>query len=206
MKLKIFVTSNVERKYEFSFECNEDILVEEFLKSIKSKYFYNFNIDDSPHSLLGHFNFINNNVRQKAKLDFKLLTFFNNFNYELGAIHMEFLYGIGGGFDFKSIAWIYINGGEPHARPHVHIYSSKKTKSFARIVLSNMTQMKGDSKSFSDLFKKRERDEIIKFLEENKEKLEELYIRTNKGEFITDSYTLTYDGKKYITYYCGRYN
>ena len=69
-----------------------------------------------------------------------------------------------------------------------------------------MTQMNGDSESFADLFKRKERNEIIKFLKENKEKLEELYIRTNKGEFITDSYTLTYNGKKYITYHCGRYN
>lgn len=206
MNLKIFITSNVKKKYEFCCECNKDISVEDFLKEIKDKFFTDFNIDDSPQALLGHFNFINDDVKQKAKLDFNLLAFLNNFNYELDSIHMEFLYGIGDGFDFKSIAWIYVNGGEPHARPHVHIYSNKKTKSFVRIVLSSMTQMKGDSESFADLFKRKERNEIIKFLKENKEKLEELYIRTNKGEFITDSYTLTYDGKKYITYHCGRYN
>ena len=206
MILKIKMTSNINKEFDFGYVCYNDILVGDFLREIKDKFFADFNIDDSPHALLGHFNFINNGVKQKAKLNFKLLTFLNNFNYDLDSIDMEFLYGIGGGFGFKSIARIYVNGGEPHASPHVHVYPGKATESFARIALSTMTQMEGDSESFSDLFKRKDRNKIIKFLKENKEKLEELYIRTNKGEFVTDSFILTYDGEKYITYNCGRYS
>ena len=68
-----------------------------------------------------------------------------------------------------------------------------------------MTQMKGDSIKFSDLFSNKDRKAIISFLKENKEKLEDIYKRTNRGEFITETYILTYNGEKYITYEHGRY-
>ncbi len=207
MKLKLIITSNIKDIIHFNYNCDEHTLVENMLETIYNKYF-NYAKEENVHdALLPHFNFINGNIRQKAKLDFKLLEFLNNFNYDLNnSIHLEFLDGIGGGFGLEDIAEIRINGGEPHAAPHVHVYPGKKTGLFVRIVLSTMTQMKNDVEKFSDLFNSKERKEIIKFLKENKDKLEEIYTRTNKGEYITERYILTYNGEDYTTYSFGKYN
>lgn len=207
MKLKLIITSNIKDTIYYNYNCDEQTLVEDMLEIIYNKYFNYANEENVHDVLLPHFNFINGDIKQKARLDFKLLEFLNNFNYDLNNhIHLEFLDGIGGGFGFENIAEIRINGGEPHASPHVHVYPGKKNGSFVRIVLSTMTQMKNDAEKFSDLFKLKERKEIIKFLMENKEKLEEIYIRTNKGEIITESYILTYNGEEYIIYSLGKYN
>ena len=206
MELKFKITSNIDKNFDFSYICDENTLVEEVLTVIYDNYFKYCDDENTHDVLLPHFTFLNGDLRQKAKLDFKLLTFLRNFNYDLTyPIRLEFLDGIGGGFGLEDIAEIRINGGEPHASPHVHVYSGKKTGPFVRIVLSTMTQMKGDSIKFSDLFSNKDRKAIISFLKENKEKLEDIYKRTNKGEFITETYILTYNGEEYITYEHGRY-
>ncbi len=193
MELEFEIYTRNDGVFEYKYSCDNNTLIKDLYDSIHNDLFK----EDESDNLISLFAFEHNGVEQKARLDFKLLKFLKNFNYDFKKIKLLYVYGIGAGCDFDDIAIIRVNNGEPHNRPHVHIYSYRK-KQFVRIVLSTMTQMKNDSVKFEDIFSVKERKKILQFLKQNKSKLEDFYIRCMKGEYITEEYALAYNGKKYI--------
>ncbi len=205
MKLNITIKSNIYETKIISYECNDEILVKDFLEDIYDKYYNTLHMSPSCEELIGHFDFLKCGKRQKAQLDYLLRDFLNNFNYRYDRLKMEFIDGIGGGFGFGGFADIRINNGEPHQTPHVHIYSSSKGDGYVRIALTTMTQMYGDKIKFNKLFNKKQRDILLRFLNENKAEFIDLYERNNKGELITKEYEFALDGEVVTTYSCGKY-
>ena len=193
MKLKFEIHTCEHDVFEYEYNCDNNTLVKDLYESIDNDLFKEYENDDL--TLL--YAFEHDGVEQKARLDFKLLEFLNNFNYDLKKIKLLYLYGRGAGCDFDDIAIIRVNNGEPHCEPHVHIYSYRKNKTI-RIVLSTMTQMKNDSDKFQKVFSRKERKKLLEFLKQNRSKLEDFYVRCMKGEYITEEYALAYNGKKYI--------
>lgn len=205
MKLNLIIKSNIYDTKSILYECDDNILVKDFLEDIYNKYYNTFNTPPSCEELIGHFDFLKCRKRQKAQLDYLLKDFLDSFKYRYDRLKMEFIDGIGGGFGFGGFADIRINNGEPHSEPHVHIYSNRKGDGFVRIALNTMTQMYGDKVKFNKIFNKKQRDLLLRFLRENKNELIELYNRSNKGELITKEYEFALDGEVVTTYTCGKY-
>ncbi len=204
MKITIkFPEYSIFPKKILEYECTPKTKVKEFLLSLLDSVETTDYFDESyiNTELLGHFGFINEDFgEQKAQLDYSLLEFLNNFNYDLNNVNMNYYeaYGIGAYVELKEIARIQINGSEKeHNNAHVHITRPEKRFPCFRIDLKTLTEMKNDNPTWETEFKHKERNEILSFLEHNKEKLMDYYNRTTKGEYITEDYTLYYKNKKY---------
>ena len=199
MKLFLIISSNMcETKY-IEYECNDDITINNFLEDIYNRFYDDLNLKVDFKDLVNHFRFIKDGNHQKARMDFKLKNFLNNFNYNFDNVNMEFLDGTGAGFGLMGFARIVINNGD-HNPPHVHIYSTKDDKEYIRIDLTTLTQMKNDAIKYEKLFNRKQRIVINHFLSENKKRFDDLFKKFNKGEIITEEYIFTIDGKRVATY------
>ncbi len=195
MKLKVNLFDKLTGTNEtFDYNCDKDITINDFFLDIYNRFLKSY-YKDNIKNFTPYFEFKKENKFQMARSEYKLIKFLKNFNYDYNNIDIVFIYGRGGGFDFERIGQIFINAGEPHSSAHIHIKSL--SKKFVRLNLNTFTQMKGDSIKFEDLFSLQERKKILNFLKENDKKLIDYYERCNKGEYITDTYILYYNGKEY---------
>jgi len=202
MKISIqFAENSSFPKKKIVYECTPKTKVKEFLLSLLDLLTDYFDPSYIDKELLGHFSFFNKKYgEQKAQLEYPLIDFLSNFDYNFNDIHMEFFeaYGIGAYVELEELARIQINNSEKeHNNAHVHISRPKKRSPCFRIDLKTLTEMKNDNPTWETEFKNKERKEILSFLECNKEKFIDYYNRATKGEYITENYTLYYRNKKY---------
>ncbi len=171
---------------EIKYECDKDTLVKtaiEYLGKVITDGRLKLIIDGDN---IPGVTFKKDGVNQKARANFKLLEFLNNFGYDLNSVEISWLCGMGGGFALNNGIMIRINADEPHAEPHVHVYPGRFSEFFVRISLTSFTQMKGDKEEFTKLFDRKNRKTIEKVLKDkkNNSKFIEYYNRATKGEYI----------------------
>ena len=81
-------------------------------------------------------------------------------------------YGVGTEIQFEGIAKILIcSKEEHHVAPHVHLIKYTGDKTRIGINLETLTQIKNEKPDWKKLYSLKERKKILKFLEENREKL-----------------------------------
>ena len=176
-------------------------LLEFLYYEIEKNTFFNRSYEHS--ELLGCFRFHNEKYgEQRAILNYKLLSFLSNFNYDLHNVEIYYDQGYGWGatiFEFEELADIKINNNEPKHmdRPHVHICKVGKKDKGISISLTTFEPFPECQKEWNKRYKKKEQDAIINFLKENAEVLSDYYNRNTKGEYIMNYSTLAYNGKVY---------
>lgn len=181
---------------EFDYEYREQTKIRDLLLELSNKTKLSV-IGERDAELIGHFSFVINGEKVKAKLDYPLYRFINNFELSSG-IHIIPIwgYGIGGAFNFKEIARISMYAND-HCSPHVHIYPIGNREKCIRINLNTLTQMKGDKTKFNECFNIKERKEIINFLKCNSEQLIEQYRNDLLGIYNEQDYIFVYEDNKY---------
>lgn len=190
--------TNQKLKYEIDDNTKVIDLLKYLYYEIEKNIFVNNEYEHA--ELLGCFSF-RNDFDQKANLEYPVLKFLNNFGYDLNNVQIIYnsAYGIGADCILEEIAKIKINGYEPRHidRPHVHICMIGKKDHGISVSLTTFSPFNECENEWNKRYSKREQEELINFLKINKDKLIDFYNRCTKGEYITEDYTLTYNGKMY---------
>lgn len=203
MKNEITISYNSEetiQELKYRVDCNTKVidLLKYLYYEIEKNLFVNDEYEQT--ELLGCFSF-KKDFHQKADLEYPILKFLNNFGYDLNNVQIIYdpAYGIGAYCEFEEIAKIRIYGDEPKHinRPHVHICEIGKKDKGISVSLTTFEPFNGCEKEWNQKYSKKEQEELIHFLKENKEKLVDFYNRCTKGEYITEDYILAYNGKTY---------
>ncbi|MDD6338905.1 MAG: hypothetical protein PUA49_00220 [Butyrivibrio sp.] len=182
---------------ELEYEYSEDVTIREFLLYI-STMVEGIDIDNES-ELIGHFSFVINGKHRKVRLEYSLAKLINNFYLprDVVEIVLIFAYGIGGGFEFKKIAWISMKTRNEHQEPHVHISTLNSKIDSVGISLTTITPMYGQERQYHSMFTRQQRNDIEKFLRENANKMKEEYKNHLDGIYIEHVIVYCYDGKEY---------
>jgi len=189
--------SSKETQKVFTFFYNEDYSIKDLYVFLISELVGNYRI--SLDSLALRFHIVKDGKRRFYRLDYNLDSFIENHSVD-GILKLSYTMGIPGGMGASifELANIRVNPDERNHKyiPHVHISPYNKQSPVIRIELNNLTQMKGDSVKFENVFNKKQCSDILELLRTNQIELINYYKRIQDGEYIPH-FLLTFKGDKY---------